>query len=234
MVKNHQHGAIGSVKHGSGEHLRDNKRPRVEDETEQDEIGQAGSCSADGDIQAAPLATEHLDMTERGMTVEEFRAFARTLADPAQCRLTTLDLKHMGFGSVCAQLLGAALATNHSLTRLNADRNGLGLAGGKALGAALARNTRLASLEMSLNDIATEGGAAIAAALRTNASLTELTMKLHNKLPGIVWEAQRQAARQRPLSESSFASDVRARDDAEPHAPVAAPAPLAMRIGVPA
>ena len=65
-------------------------------------------------------------------------------------------------------------------------------------------------------------------------ALTELTMKLHNKLPGIVWEAQRQAARQRPLSESSFASDVRARDDAEPHAPVAAPAPLAMRIGVPA
>ena len=65
-------------------------------------------------------------------------------------------------------------------------------------------------------------------------ALTELTMKLHNKLPGIVWEAQQQAARLRPLSESSYASDVRASDDADSDLPVVAPTPLAMRIGVPA
>ena len=55
-----------------------------------------------------------------------------------------------------------------------------------------------------------------------------------DKLPGIVWEAQRQAARLRPLSESSYASDVRATDDAESDPPLVAPTPLAMRIGVPA
>ena len=32
MVKNHQHGAIGAVKHGSADHLRDGaKRTRLDD-----------------------------------------------------------------------------------------------------------------------------------------------------------------------------------------------------------
>ena len=198
MVKNHQHGAIGAVKHGSGRHLRDEAHDDADDKAHAKRCrlghvhGKGSSAEAiadeaklDAAMQrfAAVCARDSADLAGEELTIGDCRAFAECLTSPS-CRLVVLDIKHIGFGPAAAELLAAAVKVNTSLTRLNIERNGLAISGGKAVGNALSANTSLTSLDMSLNDIAPEGGIAVAAALAHNATLTELTVRRCGLGPG--------------------------------------------------
>ena len=172
MVKNHQHGVVGAVKHGSGEHLRDRsaKRARL------DVAACASTPGGDGGRLASKLACNDVDLTgEDGMSTGEFDALVEFVSMPS-CVATALNINCIGFGPVCAEKLAGAIAANTSLRTLKLQRNGLGIAGGGALGTALSHNASLTSLDISLNDVAPEGGVAIAAGLGANGTLTELTM----------------------------------------------------------
>ena len=164
MVKNHQHGAIGAVKHGSADHLRDGaKRSRLDD-------------AVVPTVAATPSLPDVLSADALGnLTIEDKSdADALVAALSSTNAVTTLDMRRVGFGPECALKLAAALRANSSITRLNIERNGVGLSGGVALGEALGHNASLQSLDMSLNDVAPEGGAAIARGLRSNASAPSL------------------------------------------------------------
>ena len=127
MVKNHLHGAIGSMKHGSGEHLRDKsaKRMRIEEGTSTELASESDPAAQRF---AAICARESADMTGEELTIEDSRIFANYLAAP-DCRLVVLDLKHIGYGHLAAEILAGAFKANKSLTRLNIERNGLAISG---------------------------------------------------------------------------------------------------------
>jgi len=170
MVKNHQHGAIGAVKHGSGDHLRDQvaKRSRLGDAATE------GLEPAQHERLAAVCAREHVHLTSEIAEGSAFGALIEALSAP-HCRATTVDMQRLGIGPERAKHLAAAIASNTSLRRLEMERNGIGVQGGMSLGDAIGRNQTLTRLNLSLNDIAPEGGASLARGLRSNTSLTQLT-----------------------------------------------------------
>ena len=172
MVKNHSWGHVGAVKHGSGEHLRDVKRARLDAPA-----SAPASTGTDAEALSAEMmsckpalrltTSTEVDLTDETLEEHEFGMVAQALAH-SKCRVASLDMKELGFGPTCATTLFASLASNRTLTSLSVARNGLGIAGGRALGAALAGHTSLSRLDLSLNDIAPEGGSALGAALATH------------------------------------------------------------------
>lgn len=195
MVKNHQHGAVGHVKHGDGtlggasmpadhtsvhEPAPAAKRPRVNG-FELDKLLQhsAVRCSATAqEVRNGASFSLTVGPPEDGAIEELHSAATRLLGESG---VTSLDTSRLGAGPTCAKALAEALGTNTSLRSLSCERNGLGWAGGVALGGALALNRTLTVLDMSLNDVGgatPHGGVAIAEALKSNAqsALQSLTM----------------------------------------------------------
>ena len=91
MVKNHQHGAIGAVKHGSGDHLRDQvaKRSRLGDAATE------GFEPAQHERLAAVCAREHVHLTSEIAEGSAFGALIEALSAP-HCRATTVDMQRLG------------------------------------------------------------------------------------------------------------------------------------------
>ena len=91
MVKNHQHGAIGAVKHGSGDHLRDQvaKRSRLGDAATE------GLEPAQHERMAAVCACEHVHLTSEITEGSAFGALIEALSAP-HCRATTVDMQRLG------------------------------------------------------------------------------------------------------------------------------------------
>ena len=95
MVKNHQHGAVGAVKHGSADHLRDGaKRTRLDD-------------AVVPTVAATPALPDVLSADALGnLTIEDKSdADALVAALSTTNAVTTLDMRRVGFGPEVTTLL---------------------------------------------------------------------------------------------------------------------------------
>ena len=98
------------------------------------------------------------------------------LIESSSCNVGTLNMQHVGMRSQGVAYLGAALATNTSISKLNISSNNIEAAGSEKLSMGLRANHTVTDLNLRQCGLCSEGTAHIANMLQYNKTLTFLNL----------------------------------------------------------
>ena len=118
----------------------------------------------------------YLDIHGNPLQDEGVRFLSQWIGDTEMCKLATVNLQLVGMRCEGAAYLGAALATNASLTKLNMSSNNIEAQGSEKISLGLRVNSTITDLNLRQCGLCSEGIAHIANMLQYNQSLTSLNL----------------------------------------------------------